>query len=161
MDKSVCSGETKTGRRGRSFRGERRRKEPNCVYPEEDFIRIRRCWKPTDVAKFESDRCSLSPDAHGPTGWTWSTLSGLCSRGAAAAFRPTTTAPFLSPVCRKNTLLDTHKPSIASPDPDQMHIFLSKACFSAANSLERIAVFCPFRIFHSWGGEDERWCKHR
>lgn len=117
-------------------------------YKKATVLRTPWMWQVSELTKFESKTCSLSPDVHGPTGWTWSSLSGLRSCGAAAAFRPINTAPFLLHLCLKNTFLDTHKPSIPFLDPTEMHIFLSKPCFSTVNCLERIAVlpisYLPF-----------------
>lgn len=91
---------------------------------------------------------SLLPDAHGPTGWTWSSFSGLRSCGAAAALRPLNTAPFLTAFVPQNTTLDNHKPSTPFHDPAKKHIFVRKSCFSTINCSEWIAVlpvsYLPF-----------------
>ena len=76
-----------------------------CVYPEEDFLNHTTVPNtnppPLDVLSVKSVKNQKArdvrflPDAHGPTGWTWSSFSGLRSCGAAAALRPLNTAPSL------------------------------------------------------------------
>lgn len=86
--------------------------------------------------KSNSTDVAFSPDAHGPAGWTWSSLSGLRSREAAAASPSDhhTPPPFSPPYhirALKNTLSNTHEPPVSFPGPTETHIFVWKSCFFA------------------------------
>lgn len=121
-------------------------------------------WHKTKQKGERRERLPCRRDDRGPTGWTWSSVSGQRWCGAAAAFRPIATAAlFLEPICAfKNTSLDTHKPTVAFPEPTEMHTFLRKTVFfppATKRLQEDRSCFCA-RFFSSIHeerrGEDDR-----
>lgn len=129
-------------------------KHKKCVYPEEDFISNTTMPKPLDVARVKSVKkesegdVPLRPDEHGPTGWTWSSFSGLRSCGAIAALRSLHTAPFLKASVPQNTFLDTNMPSIPFPTPTKCTYLFENRVFLRPTAW-RGSLSCPFLIFHS------------
>lgn len=136
MDKVFCYRETKAGRRDCAFseRETCRRRTKMCLsrrgFYKNTTVLKTWMWRVSNLAKFESDRRPLSPDVHGPTGWTWSSLSGLRSRGAAAAFRPTNAAPFSSCICALKTRFSTPiSPLYPFPIPPKCTHFFQNRVF--------------------------------
>lgn len=102
-------------------------------------------WQVSNLSKLEKREMSpFAGRSHGPTGWTWSSFSGLRSCGAAAALRLLNTAPFLTASVPQNTFLDTHKPPIPFPDSTEMHTIVLKPCFSTVNCLEEDRCLAHF-----------------
>lgn len=76
-------------------------------------------------------------------------------------FSGSTKPPFRTASMPQNTLLVHHKPSTQSPVPTEKAHGCFKTVFfflppPTVSCSERIAAFCPFVIFHSWRGEDDR-----
>lgn len=101
-------------------------------------------WKVSNLLRKTEQKAKdappVFPDAHGPTGWTWSSFPGLRSCGAAAAPRPLCTAfpptTSLLHLCFKTRLLTTISPPFPFPRSHRRkqntNLFL-KPCFSTIN----------------------------
>lgn len=128
--KSVAGG-TEAGRRDWTSTAE---SDNSKMYLSRRFRSKHRFRKPTGFArqKWSQNRdcevCSPPPDTHGPTGWTWSSFSGLRLRGASVAFRSLNTV-FFYRFCAQNMFLDTHIPSLRPLQSKETHIIVRNRVF--------------------------------
>lgn len=87
---------------------------------------------------------SLSPDAHGPTGWTSELLSRLRLWAATADLRLLNITHSYRK-CALNMFLDTNKPSLSFPDPIEKHKCVLKPYFFWSTAWRgSLSSFLPF-----------------